>query len=289
MRILKKLSLMIVTGMTLATLSAPQAVAETKKTLLFGIVPQQAASRLAKIWVPFINALSKETGYKIKFATMKDIPTFEQCLAQGAYDIAYMNPYHYTVFSKKSGYRAFAHQSEKKLKGLIVVKKDSKAKTLDDLNNKKMAFPSPAAFGASVLPRAEMAAKGLAVDPIYVKSHDSVYRSVAAGIFAGGGGVQRTFGSMPDDLKDQLRVIYKTQAYTPHAFAVNKDVSAEKIEKISQAMAMIEKKSPELLTLIGMKGFDTASDASWDDVRNLGLSQSQTEIVQQGKVKCRLD
>lgn len=285
----KKIALMFATGITVTCLSTPQASAQNEETLLFGIVPQQAASRLAKMWVPFINELSKETGYKIKFATMKDIPSFEQCLAQGAYDLAYMNPYHYTTFSTQTGYKAFAHQSEKKLKGIVVVRQDSAAKKLEDLDNQKIAFPSPAAFGASVLPRAEMKAAGMIIEPNYVKSHDSVYRSVIAGIFPAGGGVMRTFNNMPDDLKAQLRVIYNTKAYTPHAFAGNKALDVAKMGEIATAMLKIAKASPELLKEIGMKGFDLASDSTWDDVRNLGLTEEQTQIVDQGTLKCRLD
>lgn len=258
-------------------------------TLYFGIVPQQAASRLAKMWVPVMQELSAQTGLDIRFATMKDIPTFEQCLAQGAYDIAYMNPYHYTVFSKKSGYRAFAHQSEKKLKGLIVVKKGSEVTSLTGLDKQKVAFPSPAAFGASVLPRAEMKVEGLTIEPVYVKSHDSVYKSVLAGHFAAGGGVQRTFNSIPQAMRDQLQVIYTTGAYTPHAFAVNGAMSDARLTKIQNAMMNISQRKPGLMKSIGMKGLVTADDAKWDDVRKLGLSQEETEIVQQGTVKCRFD
>jgi len=270
-------------------LTASPPAKASDETLVFGIVPQQAASRLAKIWVPFMQDLSKRTGLSITFATMKDIPTFEKCLAQGAYDIAYMNPYHYTTFSIVSGYKAFAHQSEKELKGLIVVRKDNAAQGLDDLNNASLAFPSPAAFGASVLPRAEMKGRGLTITPKYVKSHDSVYRAVASGIFPAGGGVQRTFNSVSDDIRDQLRVIYRTNGYTPHAFATAPQVPAETIKKISTAMLEIAQDQPELMKAIGMKGFEPATDATWNDVRALGLEQSQTEINKQGTVKCRLN
>ena len=60
--------------------------------LTFGIVPQQSASRLAQIWVPVFDYLSEKTGMRIQFATAKDIPAFEACLARGAYDLAYMKP-----------------------------------------------------------------------------------------------------------------------------------------------------------------------------------------------------
>jgi len=272
-----------------STIWTTSVLAQQSESLVFGIVPQQAASTLAKMWVPFMNELSVETGVKIKFSTMRDIPSFERCLAKGAYDIAYMNPYHYTTFSAKAGYRAFAHQSEKKLKGLIVVKKGSAVKSLQDLDNKKMAYPSPAAFGASVLPRAELKAMGIKIDPKYVKSHTSVYLNVAKGLFPAGGGVLRTFNNAAPELKDQLEVIHYTNAYTPHAFAVNAEATQGFIAKLQAAMFKIAKDKPDLMKKIGMKGFDLANDQNWNDVRALNLTQDQTEIAKQGTDKCRLD
>ena len=170
-----------------------QAIAEAK-VYSFGVVPQQSATRLAQVWIPFLEELERVSGHKLKFTTAKDIPTFEACLKAKAYDFAYMNPYHYTVFHETAGYEAFAHQSDKRLKGILVARKDSDIDDLSQLNNRTLAFPSPAAFGASVIPRAELSAKNITVEPSYVKSHDSVYRSVALGLFPAGGGVKRTFG-----------------------------------------------------------------------------------------------
>jgi len=226
----------------------------------FGVVPQQSASRLAKIWSPFVSELSRESGLPIRFATSKDIPTFEKCLAKGAFEFAYMNPYHYTVFHDSSGYRAFARQAKKQLQGLLVVRKDSAIKGLKDLDGKSLAFPSPAAFGASVLPRAEMRSRGLTFEPNYVKSHDSVYRSVAAGIFPAGGGVKRTFGRIDETLRSQLRVVYRTKRYTPHAFAASDAVTEPEIKRISDAMMRIAKDKPALVKKLGMSGFEVAQN-----------------------------
>lgn len=286
---LSKTLLVAAACIAMTSLSPFTRAAQTEPPLLFGIVPQQAASRLAKTWDPFIARLSAETGLQIKFATMKDIPTFEECLAQGVYDIAYMNPYHYTIYSEKVGYRAFAHQLNKKLQGILVTRKESAIKTLGDLQDQKIALPSPAAFGASVLPRAEMRSQGIDFEPVYVKSHDSVYRSVAAGFYPAGGGVQRTFNSIPEALRSQLRIIYRTQRYTPHAFAAKGDLAPEKVQAILTGMMRIAEATPELLKPINLKGFEAASDEAWDDVRGLGLTQAQTEIVQRGSVNCRID
>jgi len=266
---------------------AGQEQTSTSQRLLFGIVPQQSATRLAKIWVPMMNDMSAKTGLNIHFTTAKDIPTFEKCLSAGAYDLAYMNPYHYVEFSKHPGYRAFAHQRGKKLRGIMVVKKDSTIKDFEPLRGAKLAFPSPAAFGASVLPRAEMSRQGIDFEPVYVKSHDSVYKVVAAGLYPAGGGVLRTFNSIPEGLRAQLRIFYETEAYTPHAFAAHPGVAQTDIEKVAGYLAGIDPASP-LLKPLGMKGIDRATDENWNDVRALGLTRKQTEIVE-GNPVCRSD
>lgn len=254
--------------------------------LTFGIVPQQSASRLARMWAPLLSRLGAELGVPIRFETTKDIPTFEACLAAGGYHFSYMNPVHYTIFSDDGGYRALAHQSEKKLRGLIVVRKDSPIQTLDDLAGAEVAFPSPGAFGASVVPRAEMRGQGIDFSPRYVKSHDSVYRAVVAGLVPAGGGVLRTFNAISPDLRDQLRVIYRTEGYTPHAIAMRGDLPPDLGRALQNALAEIAATAPELVAGIGMNGFETAADQDWNDVRALGLSARDTGIQTEGGVAC---
>jgi phosphonate transport system substrate-binding protein len=275
-------ALLLQSGTAFFLMGSEPANADT--TLTFGIVPQQSAARLAKVWIPLLDELEARTGYTFKFATAKDIPTFEACLNAQAYDFAYMNPYHYTVFHETAGYQAFAHQADKKLKGILVARSDSDIEELSHLDGKELAFPSPAAFGASVIPRAELAAKNISFEPSYVKSHDSVYRGVALGLFPAGGGVGRTFGNIPDDLKAQLKVFYKTDAYTPHAFAASSKVAPE--DRSAVAQALLDIREGEILKSLGMTGFVAASNDDWDDVRSLNLTSAQTEIVSAGEETC---
>ena len=257
-----------------------------EKAMSFGIVPQQSASRLAKVWIPFLNHVAEKSGYRINFATARDIPTFEACLAKGAYDLSYMNPYHYTVFHDVAGYRAFARQSNKKLKGLIVVRKSANITRLEDLGGSDLAFPSPAAFGASVIPRAELRSRGVAFTPQYVRSHDSVYRAVSSGLVAAGGGVLRTFNTVPANIRDQLKIIYRTSGYTPHAFAAHPDVSEETLATISKIMRETATLAPGHLKTLGMKGIEAAQNTDWDDVRSLKLKKSQTNVIAEGGGQC---
>lgn len=263
-----------------------QKPASAETALTFGVVPQQSASRLAQIWVPVLDYLGEAIGTPIRFATAKDIPTFEACLAKGAYDLAYMNPYHYTTFNDLAGYQAFARQEKKRLRGLIVVHADSGYQELEDLDGQPIAFPSPAAFGASVIPRAEMKSRDMAIRPAYVKSHDSVYRAVIAGLFPAGGGVLRTFNNVPEAERANLRVLYRTEAYTPHAFAAHPRIDKALLNRLIKRIAAITSDRPALLKALGMSGIQPATDKDWDDVRSLDLTRRQTGIILGEQLKC---
>lgn len=279
----------IILSFGLVLLAPTQEARASEDTLTFGIVPQQSASRLAKTWGPVLRELSSEIGVEVQFRTAKDIPTFEACLAAGAYDIAYMNPMHYAVFSQEAAYRAIARQSNKRLKGIIVARRNAAIQDLGDLNGEQIAFPSPGAFGASVLTRSALDGMGVEFDANYVKSHDSVYRAVAAGLMAAGGGVTRTFRSVDPAIAAELEIIYETQAFTPHAIALHPELGAGLPERIKEALLRLSSEHADLVQAIGMEGFEIAQDSDWDDVRGLQIERDQTGILMSGDVVCPSD
>lgn len=246
--------------------------------LSVGIVPQTSATELVKLWAPVLGYLSEKTGYQLRFETAKDIPTFERRLVDGAYDIAYMSPYTYTVVHRsRAGYRAFAREKDKKLTGIIVVRKDSPYRTLADLAGKTLAFPSEAAIAASVLPRAHFEKQAIAITPKYVESHNSVYLSVAKGLYAAGGGVMRTFELTHPVAREQLRVLWTSPGYTPHPFVAHKRIPKAVVARLQAAMFAMDgdDSGRALLKRIAFKGIMPAKDADYDDLRVLGVTISE--------------
>jgi phosphonate transport system substrate-binding protein len=146
--------------------------------LSVGITPLKSASRLAEDWQPLIAEVGKRAGIELVFRTATDVPAFGERLAQGKYDIAYMNPYHYALHSARPGYRAFVRERGRPLAGIIIVRKDSPYRKLADLAGRTVIFPTPLAFAASLLTQAELQHQGIAIDARYVQSHDSVLHGV---------------------------------------------------------------------------------------------------------------
>jgi phosphonate transport system substrate-binding protein len=248
---------------------APKAQAE----YTFSVVPQQSASKSAAQWIPLLASISEATGVKLVFETRKDIPEFERTLSSGLPDLAYMNPYHYVVFHESPGYEALARAKDKRITGIMVARKGSDISGLGDLDGMEVAFPAPAAFAATLLPRAEFARKEMEVTPRFVSSHDSVYRNVASGTSPAGGGVVRTFKAMPAEITDQLQVIWTSEAFTPHAIAAHPRVPREVVAAIRAALVNLHETpaGAAILEPIKLKGFELGKDADWDDVRALNL------------------
>jgi len=244
------------------------------KTYTFGIVPQQSASTMAKVWIPLLSHLEKASGVSLRFKTDSSIPKFEEKLAKGEYDLAYMNPYHYVVFHEQSQYEAIAKAKDKLIKGIIVVPRNSPIVNLDDLHGKTMAFPAPAAFAASILPRAYLKSKHIDITATYVNSHDSVYANVALGRYTAGGGVMRTFKNTPEKYRNELKVLWTTNGYTPHAFAGLSTINTKDLEKVKQAMIDLDKSEDgkKLLNALKLQGIEAARNKDWDDVRELNIN-----------------
>ena len=170
------------------------------KPLVFGVVPQQSPQKLYKAWNPFIYYLSKKAGVEIVFKTEKSIPAFEKALYGGAYDIVYSNPYHYTIAHNLQNHNAVV-RFDKQIVGILLAKKESSIKTLQDVKNKEFLFPAPKAFAATILPKYDVLNKlSYDIDKSkslrYVNSHDSVYLGIQRGIGEVGGGIMRTFNKV---------------------------------------------------------------------------------------------
>lgn len=246
-------------------------------TIVFGVVPQQPASQIARAWIPLLDHLQARLGVRVRFETAPDTLAFERRLAQGAYDVAYMNPLQYVSVHDSVGYTAVARAANKRIHGLIVVARDSPLRAVSELDGRTLAFPSPTAFGASFLPLAYFKSRGMIVTPKYVASHDSVYRTVAEGLYPAGGGVPRTFDALDPAIRDKLRILWTTDDYTPHAIATHPRVSATVRGALVDALLAVGD-SPETLSLLAplaLQGFVAAADRDWDDVRSLTGSDAQ--------------
>jgi len=245
----------------------------------FGIGPQQSATELARRWTPVMQYLSEKSGVSLQFKTAKDIPTFQQTMSEGAYDFAFINPYHYTVFNKKAGYLAFAQEHEGKLVGVLVVKKGGPITDVRQLNGQAVAFPAANALAATWLPLNFFKEQDVSVTPQYVNSMDSVYRSVAKGLFPAGGGEERTLGTIDPEIRNQLQVIWSSEALPPFTFAAHPRVPKDVVAKVQKAMDEMDTRPQgiALLKSLNFKGMRKADDSDYAAMRKMNIKPADTK------------
>lgn len=239
----------------------------------FGIGPTQSATELAKRWTPIMQYLSEKSGVPLQFKTAKDIPTFQQQMREGVYDFAYINPYNYLLDHKSIGYNAFAREKDGKLFGVLVVKKDGPIHSVEQLNAQTVAFPTAAAIASTWLPLGMLKDKGVQVTPQYVNSMDSVYRSVAKGLFPAGGGEMRTLGTLDAEVRNRLQVLWTSEALPPFAFEAHPRVPKAVLSKVQKAMTEMEsnEQGMALLKANNFKGIEVSDDADYNDMRKLNI------------------
>lgn len=249
---------------------------EIKKIYRVGVVPQFEARKLASIWLPILKHLSKETGYQFELEGASSIAEFEKAFMKGQYDFAYMNPYHLILANQLQGYQPLVNDASKKLRGVLVVRKDSKITSPKELNGKTIAFPSPNALGASLQMRQELHdIFNIKIKPNYVKTHDSVYLNVLLGDAEAGGGVGKTLKRQLPQYQEALKVIHKTNPVAPHPIAVHPrvDVKVSQLFK-ENILAMGQKNETQsLLVKIPIKQVSPISLDAYKPLKKVRLER----------------
>ena len=209
------------------------------KVYTFDVVPQFPAAKIYTTWSPLLQRIGQDAGLCFELRVSASIPEFEQRFLKGESDFTFLNPYHAVLAFQKKKYQPLLADAQDLLTGILVVRSDSPIKNLNDLKGKNVSFPAPNSFAASLLIRAELAKQKIDINPVFVKTHSNVYRSVINKDALAGGGVNNTLDNEAPEVRQQLRVLYETPAYTPHPIATHPSVTSEVRERFLKAMVKL--------------------------------------------------
>lgn len=211
---------------------SPGVVADN--SLILARAPQLSASETSQQWSPFVEYLSEQTGIRIMLKVYTERAKFEDDVKSGKMDLYFGNPGYGVVGHQKHGYIPLVRSNSKLLEGVVVVRKDSGLEKVEQLKSKVIAFPDETAFAASLFLRAQLSKEfNLEYQPLYAGTHGNAYRAVLVGNAVAGGGVKRTLEQQPQEVRDQLNVIYTTPGMKQHPLMVHPKVP-ESVRKLIQ-------------------------------------------------------
>jgi len=276
-KILKRVSWVVLLVFTIFNQSI---AAEKPIKLKVGVVPQYPEQELRFIWEPILVSVAKRTGIQFVFVSSNSIPDFEIKLFRGEFDLAFMNPFHLLVANELESYQPILRDIGRHLRGIIVVRKDSGITHVSQLVDKAVSFPAPNSLGASLMTQAALAnIYKISVKPKYVNTHSATYRSVLFGESIAGGGVMKTFDRQPSEVKETLRIIYKTKKVSTHPIAIHTRVDADLIERITNAFLELSE-TPEgnaIISRIPMKKMGRAHITDYDELKQMELGKVHTK------------
>jgi phosphonate transport system substrate-binding protein len=272
----KRIMSLFVLGVAAGMLYSGVAVAEIK----MGTVPRLSVQELQKMYAPLMEYLSKETGEKVSLVVPKDFPAFKEAVKAGQMDIGFANPLIYVEAKEKANIEPIALSSEIKsgtrLRGIIIVRKDSGIMSLQDLKEKKFVFmdkDSPAGYLFQILLLNKAGfdtKKDITVLP-FVKRHDKVVASVLDKTADAGGIREDELDKVKDKLDvSQIRIVGYTDYFPNWPFFALPNLKSDTAAKIKSALLKLKPNDPKNETILGparLTGFISISDKEYDDLR----------------------
>lgn len=272
--------------------------ATPRGNLHFGIDPTGSPVEFM-FWLPLIRYMGAKSDLRISFEAAKDTATFDQRLADGAFDIVNAASLRRAIERPPtSGYRVFVRAKSETGRSLLVVRKDSSFKSVADLQGSNLVFSFKAAMAASVVPRAFLEKQGITFEAHYLGTPDSLLRAVregdsggrnaakaitdealsgiVSGNYAGGGTTEAAFDRQPQSLREQLRVLWSGPELPEFPIAAHQRVPPEVLARLKEVMLAMdgEESGRAALKPLGLRGFMPATDSDLDELRALGMALS---------------
>ncbi len=221
-----------------------QKIAETQNNnvLFFGFDLRSSPQEDARQYLPFLEYLTKTTGYKFElYLTTKNNQTIE---ALGKDDIQFtaFGAGSYIKAHKKYGViplvRGLNKEGKAEYQSVIFVAADSPIQKIEDLYDKRFAFGSITSTQGHIIPRIILNKHGITLEDLSAHIFTGSHRNCADAVLSGNfdaGGMQDMMGKEFAN-EGLIRIIYTSKYYPSSGIVANKDVSPEILAKVTQAL-----------------------------------------------------
>jgi phosphonate transport system substrate-binding protein len=266
-----------------------------KKDIVVAVLPCKDVVMTFKKFHPLVTFLKKVTGMEINLVIRKDSVQLEKDLKNGDIDFVFQDPYTYVrlanLYNKGKLLGTLTRQGTRIQSGVVIVRKDSGIRRLEDLKGKTVMFGPKLSATNWVVAKLLFEKRGLNIDQdlkaysngtccedtafnVYLKKVDAGV--VCDHFFEEHSEMQRELGI---DIKE-LAIIDKTRLIPTNVFAASQIVSEGVIKTVNQALLSLDKNKNEhgkLLYPAELGGFEKSRDIDYDDMRTLLMEINRVE------------
>lgn len=267
---------------------ASQPAGQPWRTVLrFAVHPSHNPSKMMQDYQPLIDHLNASIpGVQFEVEASRDYQEYERKIDARGPEFLLPNPWQ-SLEAMKVGYEIIAMAGEARdFKGLIIVRRDSGIREVADLRGKTLAYPSPTALAACIMPQWFLHTRGLDVNHDitnrYVGSQESAIMNAYLGVTTAGvtwPPPWRAFQAAHPAEAAQLLVIWETEPLINNSVMVRKDMAADLRERVRTLLVELDRTPAGRRILAGMetKHFLPANDADYDVVRRF-VARFEAEV-----------
>ncbi len=249
------------------------------KEVNFGVVPVAGATSIKDTFGGLSTYLEKTLGIKVNLQTAGDYTGVISAMEHNHVQIAYFGPKSYVEAQKRAKAQAVAVEVGEETGlpgyyGMILTKKGSGLKTLEDIKGKKWAFTSSQSTSGTLVPTVMFSKKGINPQKYFSKvlysgGHEASILSVKAGKVdaASTNNLDFNRGLGRNWKKDDFNIIWESELIPGSPMTVRSDLPES--FKMAVMGAFLSYNDKAGLSKLKLKGFAPAKDSDYNPVREL--------------------
>ncbi len=246
--------------------------------LTLWVHPYLPATELTKRFAPLAAYLSEKLNRTVSIRVQKSYQAHLDFVGRDQADIAYLGPVSYIHMKDQYGSKPLLAKFEVNgnpfFYGIIITRKDSGIKTLDDLAGKNFAFGDPNSTMSHIVPRGMLINAGITTDTLqrydFLNSHHNVALAVLGGYFDAGGVKEEVYYEFEGK---GLQMVAKSPPIPEHLFVTRSSLPQALIEQIRFHLINVEKSPNKETILSSIKPSVTnllpVADQDYDPLRDI--------------------
>lgn len=252
----------------------PLAAMADDRPLVMSVHPYLPASELTQRFKPIAQQIGHEMGRPVRLEIQPDYATNLEAIGLGRVDFAYIGPAAYVRLVEDYGkvplLGRVSVNGSPLLHGAIIVRDDSPAQSIKDLDGGHFAFASPDSTMGHTVPRYLLNLNNVTLGAqTFVSAHVNVVLGVLMGRFDAGAVKQEVW----EEYKGRgLRLLAPLPPVSEHLFVTSHRMDAQSVERLRQTMLAL---APDVIGGIapGVDRIVTVADSDYNELRTtLGIA-----------------
>ncbi len=275
---LKKVGLATL-ALTLGVNSLSAVEANWPKEVNFGLIPVAGTTSVKNTFGPLVQYLEKTLGVKVNLQSAGDYAGVITAMQHKHVDIAYFGPKSYVEAAQRAGAEAVATEIDAEsglagYKGIIITKKESGLKTLEDIKGKTWAFTDSNSTSGTLVPTVMFSKKSINPQEYFSKvmysgGHEASILAVKAGKVdaASTNNLDFNRGIGKHWEEGDFNILWTSELIPGSPMTVRKDLPESFKKAVKDAFLSL--KDEKILSNMKIKGYADGNDAFYNPVREL--------------------